>query len=344
MVDSADTGNVSIMRSMNTSPLTLFAINATGEFGRRVSEALSVPLARHEEREFEDGEHKIRPLASVRDQDVFVIQSLYSDQRQSVNDKLCRLLFFLGALTDASAGRITAVIPYLGYARKDQKSQTRDPVTTKYIARLIEAAGADRVVVLDVHNLAAFQNAFRIHTEHLDTRKLFARYFAERLRDREKLVVISPDIGGIKRVERFRETLERQLEQEIGSGFLEKARALGKMTPGRLTGEVDGAAVIVIDDMISTGGTLAAVARAARERGAGEVYAAAAHGVFVDTANELLAGGELDGIIVTDSVAPYRLTNPRVIEKLTVLPVAPLFAEAIARIHSGGSIVDLLDR
>ncbi|KPL27030.1 MAG: ribose-phosphate pyrophosphokinase, partial [Acidithiobacillales bacterium SM1_46] len=131
--------------------LAVFAVAASREFGERVAQALGQALGAHEEREFEDGEHKIRPLKSVRGRDVYVIQSLYSDSAQSANDKLCRMLFFLGALRDAGAARTTAVMPYLAYARKDQKSQTRDPVTTRYVAQLIESVGVDRVVTLDVH-------------------------------------------------------------------------------------------------------------------------------------------------------------------------------------------------
>src|SRR5512135_3205205 len=144
---------------MAPEPIHLFALNASRAFGERVAQRLGMPLSPHEERDFEDGEHKARPLASVRGADVFVIQSLYGEPGQGVNDKLCRLLFFIGALRDASAGRVTAVVPYLCYARKDRKTQARDPVTTRYVAALFEAVGTDRVLTLDVHNLAAFQNA-----------------------------------------------------------------------------------------------------------------------------------------------------------------------------------------
>lgn len=122
---------------MNRGEIAIFSLNASKDFGEAVARYLGTPLAAHEEREFEDGEHNARPLVSVRGKDVFVIQSLYGDSHQSVNDKLCRFLFFLGALKDASAGRVTAVIPYLCYARKDKKSKARDPVTTRYVARYV---------------------------------------------------------------------------------------------------------------------------------------------------------------------------------------------------------------
>src|SRR5690606_10337866 len=129
---------------------------------------------------FEDGEHKIRPLTSVRGRDVYVLSSLYGETDRSPDEKLCRLLFFIATLRDNGATRVTAVVPYLAYARKDRRTQSRDPVTTRYVASLFEAVGVDRVVTLDVHNLAAFQNAFRCRTEHLEARMLFVRHLVER--------------------------------------------------------------------------------------------------------------------------------------------------------------------
>jgi ribose-phosphate pyrophosphokinase len=159
--------------------MLLFALGATRAFGARVAERLGiVTLAEHEEREFEDGQHKARPLVSVRGRDVFVLHSLHGDDEQSVNDKLCRLLFFLGAVRDASAASVTAVVPFLCYSRKDRKTKARDPVTTRYVAALFEAMQVDRVVTLDVHNVSAFQNAFRCRTEHLEARGLFVEHLA----------------------------------------------------------------------------------------------------------------------------------------------------------------------
>ena len=163
--------------------LLLFGLEASRGFAADVARALGTPLAVHEERGFEDGEHKTRPLESVRGRDVYVVQSLYGDAAQTVNDKLVRLLFFVGALRDASAARVTAVVPYLAYARKDRKSKSRDPVTTRYVAQLFEAVGADRIVTLDVHNLAAYQNAFRCRTEHLERMLVRQPHFAGRLAD-----------------------------------------------------------------------------------------------------------------------------------------------------------------
>ena len=163
---------------MNNRPPMLFALEASRDLGTRVAGALGTVLARHEERGFEDGEHKSRSLENVRGRDVYVLQSLYGDREQSVNDKLVRLLFFLGALKDASAAQVTAVTPYLCYARKDRRTKPRDPVTMRYVAQVLEAVGTDRVVTMDVHNLAAYQNAFRIPAEHLEAKRLFVEHFA----------------------------------------------------------------------------------------------------------------------------------------------------------------------
>lgn len=320
----------------------IFALRSSHAFGEKVSRSLGVNLAPHEERDFEDGEHKSRPLINVRGRDVFAIQSLYSDAHASVNDKLCRLLFFLGALKDAAAERVTAIIPYLCYARKDRKSKSRDPVTTRYVAGLFEAVGTDRVVTLDVHNLAAFQNAFRCHTDHLEAKNVFVHYFAALLSG-EEVVVVSPDVGGVKRADAFRSALSQGMNRAVVSAFMEKYRSKGIVTGEALVGDVEGRTAIILDDLISTGTTMSRAAEACRDAGATKVYAAASHGLFVGDANRVMADPAFDKVIVTDTVPPFRLEPDVAEEKLVVLDCAMLFAEAIKRIHSGGSIVELLE-
>jgi len=326
---------------MGETDLRLFALNASRTFGEAVSARLGVPLAPHEEREFEDGEHKARPLASVRGCDVFVIHSLYGDATQSANDKLVRLLFFLGALKDAAAARVTAVVPYLAYARKDRRTKARDPVTTRYVAELFEAVGTDCVVTLDVHNLAAFQNAFRCRTEHLEANGLFVAHFAPLLPDGD-VAVVSPDAGGIKRAEQFRTRLAAVLGRPVGAAFSEKYRSAGVVSGEALVGDVRGRTAIVVDDLISAGSTIARTAQACRDHGATRVLAAATHGLFAGAANSVLAQSSVEQIVVTDSVPPLRVTAPALKAKLVEVGTANLFAEAIRRIHSGGSLVELM--
>jgi ribose-phosphate pyrophosphokinase len=322
--------------------IALFTIDASRALTERVANELGTRLGAHEERDFEDGEHKVRPLESVRGRDVFLLASLYADKHWSVNDKLVRFLFLAAALRDASASTVTAVIPYLAYARKDRRTQPRDPVTTRYVAQLIEASGVERIVTLEVHNPAAYENAFRIPSEHLVPDHLFVSRIAALVGPDEPLAVISPDTGGIKRADRFLHALERVTGRDVTAGFMEKTRALGVMTAGRVVGDVAGRTAIIVDDMISTGGTLARCATACRNLGARRVLAVAAHGVFVTGANTALDDDALDRVIVTDSVAPYRLDADLLARKVELVPVAPLLAEAIRRIHEGGSLVELV--
>lgn len=322
--------------------ITLFALGATRDFGQRVADRLGVPLGEHEEREFEDGEHKSRPLVNVRGRDVFVVHSLYGDDEQTANDKLCRMLFFLGAVRDAAAGRVTAVVPYLCYSRKDRKTKPRDPVTTRYVAHLFEAVGVDRVVTFDVHNLQAFQNAFGIPTEHLDPRRLFVEHFVPLLTGEEP-VVVSPDVGGVKRAEAFRQSLEKALNRPVGDALMEKFRSGGVVSGEAVVGEIEGRTAIVIDDLISSGTTLLRAAQACRERGAKRIYAAASHGIFVGDAGKVLADPALEQIVITDTIPPFRLKPELVKRRIAVLDAAPLFAEAIRRMNDGGSIVELLE-
>ena len=327
---------------MNDKAIKLFSLNTSRDFGEKVAKHLGIALSHHEERDFEDGEHKARPLINVRGQDVFVIQSLYGEPGASVNDKLCRLLFFIGALKDASAERVTAIVPYLCYARKDRKTKSRDPITTRYIAQLFEAVKCDRLVTLDVHNLAAFQNAFRCPTEHLEGKNIFVQHFAPLVHN-DETVVVSPDFGGIKRAEAFRQTLNNKLQRDIPIAFAEKYRSAGVVSGELIVGEIQGRIAIIIDDLISSGTTLARTAKACHQQGALKVYAAASHGVFAKTSERILATPELDQIVITNTIAPFRLMEGTVKNKLTILDTTPLFAETIHRLHSGGSLVELLE-
>ena len=322
--------------------MDVFALDSTRDFGLKIAAELKIDLAPHEEREFEDEEHKARPLVSVRGHNVYVIQSLHSGPAASANDKLCRLLFFIGALKENGARRVTAVIPYLAYARKDRQTKPRDPVTTRYLALLLEAAGADLVMTLEVHNIVAYQNAFRCQTIHLDPRKLFAREALGLIGD-SSVVVASPDPGGVKRAQLFRETLELTLRRPVGSAFLEKRRSAGVVTGDILAGEVEGATVFVIDDLISTGGTLARAAEACRNHGAAKVYAFTAHGLFVGAASEVIRQSDLAMTFVTDTVPPFRLAPDMIDRNVRVLSAANLFAQAIRCCEGKGSITELLE-
>lgn len=324
---------------MKTAPLRLFCLAASAELGAGLSAALAEPLAAHEERDFEDGEHKARPLDPVTGADVYVVQSLHGGPQQSANDKLCRLLFFIGAIKDAGAARVTAVTPYLCYARKDRRTKPNDPVTTRYIAGMFESVGTDCVVTLEVHNPVAFENAFRCRTVALSGTPLFVDY-AKGLAD-QRLSVISPDAGGMKRAEQLRGSLEETLGRPVGKGLAEKHRSAGVVSGDLFVGDVAGTTALIIDDLVSTGKTLLSAARSARKAGAKRVIALVTHGLFMQGAAEVVADPTIDQVVITDSVPPFRLAHPTGNKKLVVLPAAPLLAETIRRLHEERSLTDL---
>lgn len=315
--------------------LRLFALSESRGFGEAIASALDTELDAHHERTFTDGEHEVRPEVNVRGRDVFVVQSLYADDTWSVNDKLCRLLFMLGALRDASAERVTAVIPYLCYQRKDRKTRPRGPVTTRYVAGLFEAVGVDRVLTMDVHNLAVLQNAFQARTEHLLGHPLFVHRLTDVV-GAEEVAVVSPDEGGVKRAGKFAEGLGAVLNCEVPTAFVEKMRKDDGVTGGALVGAVEGRTAIVVDDMVSTAGTMTQAIRSCAEEGAESVYAVATHGLFVGEADERLETAPLDALFVTNTVAP-RLTGAAA-ERLQICNAAPRFAAAIQAVHTETSV------
>jgi ribose-phosphate pyrophosphokinase len=300
----------------------------------RVCAELGVTPAVCEEREFETGEHKARPLESVRGRDVFVLESLHGDEVRSVDEKLVRTLFFMSTLADAGAGRVTLVAPYLCYQRKDRRTKLRDPVTTRYLAALVEAARADRVVTVDVHNPAAYENAFRIEAVHLTAAPALVDATIPWIGDRP-VAVVSPDSGGAKRAEKFRQTLEEKLGREVGSAFVEKFRSEGIVRGGAVAGDVSGAVVIVVDDMVSTGTTLSRAAAACLARGATAAYAAATHAVFSAEASAIIRDSPLERIAVTDSVEA-KLDRDVLDARVEVVPCAPVLAESIRELHLAG--------
>ncbi len=317
----------------------LFALEATSELGAAIATCLGRELSKHEERSFEDGEHKARPLDPVGGAHVYVVQSLHSGPDESANDKLCRLLFFIGSIKDAGAAKVTAVVPYLCYARKDRRTKPNDPVTTRYIASMFEAVGTDGIVTLEVHNPAAFENAFRCRTVTLTGAPLFVDYVRS-LKD-EAFSVVSPDPGGSKRAELFREALEASLGRPVGKAFADKHRSAGVVSGDLFIGDVAGTTALIIDDLISTGGTLLRAARAARKAGARRIVALVTHGLFMQGAAEMVADPAIDRLVITDTVPPFRLPEGPARAKVDVLPAAPLLAEAIRRIHAGEMLSNL---
>jgi len=332
---------------MDRSTLTplLFSLSESQALAPAIGEAAQLPLAVLEERRFEGGEFKIRPLQSVRGRVAYVYQSLAGIGDMSASERLLRLLFLLNTLRDGGASQCVALIPYLAFARKERRTQLRDPVNTRYVAQLLETSGADRIVALDVHNPAALDNAFRIPVDHLSALPMMVDHFATRLPGAE-LVIVSPVVGGIKRSQLFREMLEKRSGREVELAFIEKRRALGVVSGGTLVGNTAGRTVIVLDDLCATGGTLLRAAEVCRRSGAGEIHVAVTHVPLATGLEALLAAGNIDGIVTTDSVGvlPAMRAALNTAPKLVTLSIAPLFGEALRRVLAGKPLAPLIER
>ena len=310
--------------------MLVFSLDADKAFAHALAADLDESLAAHEDRAFEDGEHKLRPLVDPRGDDCYVVASLHGDLQASPHDKLFALLAFIATLRDHGARRVGAVVPYLAYARKDRRTKPHDPVTLRYVAQWFEASGCDQLIALEVHNVAAFDNAFRRPAIHLEAHRLFSAPATD-----GPLAVVSPDPGGVKRVQLWRAWLQARLARDIGFAMIDKRRSSGVVSSERLVaGDVAGATALLFDDLVASGETMLRAAQALRRAGAREVIAYAAHGLFITPAAELLADGAISRIVVTDSVPPFRLpVDGPVACKLQVVSAVPLFAQAIRDCH-----------
>ena len=312
---------------MNTSgsEIKIIAGNSNKELAEKIADYIGVKVADCLVTKFSDGEISVNINETVRGCDVFVVQST----NNPVNDNLMELLIMIDALRRASAGRITAVIPYYGYARQDRKAKSRDPITAKLVANLITAAGADRVLTMDLH-AAQIQGYFDIPLDHLLGGKLLADYFNEK--NIEDLVVVSPDLGSVTRSRKF----ANQLDGEVPLAIIDKRRPKANVCEVmNLIGDVKGKNVIMLDDMIDTAGTITNAANALKEFGAKNIYAFCTHAVLSGPAIERIENSAISELIVLDTI---RLPKEKEIDKIKVLTVAEMFGEAIKKIFSNESI------
>jgi len=314
--------------------MLLFALDDDDRpFAQALAADLDCALAPHELRRFDDGEAKCRPLVDPRGEDAYVLQSLHGGPQESPHDKLVRLLLFIATLRDHGALRVSAVIPYFAYARKDRRTQPHDPVGQRGIAQLIEAMGASQVITIEPHNPAAFDNAFRIPTLPLQGLEALRNAVAGMLGD-GPVAVASPDLGGAKRAQLWREDLEAHLKRTVGFAVIDKRRSAGVLGGGSIVaGDVSGATVVLVDDMVATGETLQRAARALRAAGARHVVACATHGLFVGAAGRTLADGSVERLVVTDTVPPFRLPPGHEVP-LVVASAVPLVASALRESHA----------
>ncbi len=333
-----------------TVDLRVFGLGQSQEYADQVCRSIGFKRTPHTEEFQDDGEPYVLSKENVRGCDVFVVSSLYSCEKERLADKFIKLLFFARSLRDASAGRLTLVVPYLAYQRQDRKTESRAPVYTKYVPEMVEGLlGKDaRILTMDAHNLSAFQSGFRMMIDHLEAKPLVGDWFSRNYKDFDELdvdnlVACSPDEGGVKRTGYYRDELSSNLKVDVGVAAVYKERRGKKVHSHGVMGHVKGKDVILFDDLISSGKTLM-VATQEVEKAGGRVRAAVCtHGLFVGNANENIGHLIEKGVkvVVTDTVEPFRLA-PALREKLAVIPTAKLFGEAIRCIHNEESLSRLL--
>ncbi len=311
--------------------LKLFAGRANRTLAETVSDYLGVTLGKVHIEPFPDGELLVKLGEDIRGRDCFILQPTC----YPVNDHLMELLIFIDCARRASAERITAVVPYFGYARQDRKDEGRVPITAKLTANMIAAAGADRVLTMDLH-AAQIQGFFDIPVDNLYAEPVLSRYYSEMGLD--DVVLVSPDVGNTKRARQYADRLSGEL------AIISKRRISGsEVEAGRIIGDVRDKTVLMMDDMIATAGTVARSAETCRAEGAARVMVGATHGVLCGPAIERLRDAPIDEVLVTDTV-PVPQSKLDALKKLKVLSVAPLIGEAIHRIHNDESVSSLFLR
>jgi len=314
--------------NLHGKDIKIFAGNSNRKLAEEIAEKIGLPLGLAKVGKFSDGESAIHIEEVVRGSDVFIIQSTCSP----VNDNLVELLIMIDALKRASAGRITAVMPYFGYARQDRKAKARDPIFAKLVANLITTAGADRILTMDLH-APQLQGFFDIPVDHLIGVPILANYFKEKFQDTSDVVVVSPDVGSVSRSRKFAERLDVPL------AIIDKRRPKANVSEiMNIIGDVNNKRVILVDDLIDTGGTVLNAAYALVEIGAKEVYACCTHGVLSGSAIEKIEESPMKELVTLNTIP---IPEDKKISKLVSLSVAPVFAEAIERIYGDISISTL---
>ena len=310
--------------------LKIFAGNANKELAKEICQHLGIPLGEADVSRFPDGEIKVKIEENVRGEDAFIIQPTCPP----TNENLMELLIMIDALRRASAGRITAVIPYYGYARQERKTRPREPITAKLVANLLVSAGANRVLTMDLH-AGQIQGFFDIPVDQLEAVTILSEYFKEK--DLDKVVVVSPDVGGTARARGFAGRLKKPI------AIIDKYRSsFDDVEIMHIVGEVKGKTAIIVDDIIDTAGSVIRGSQALQNAGAKEVFICATHPVFANPAKERLKKSFRDSlfkeVVVTNTIP---INNKKNLAGIKVLSVAGLFAEAIGRIHNNLSVSEL---
>lgn len=311
--------------------IKIFTANSHPQLAQDIANILGLTVGNSRVGTFSDGEISVDINDTVRGADVFVVQPTNAP----VNDHLMQLLIMIDAFKRASAGRITAVIPYYGYARQDRKAKSRDPITAKLVADLITAAGADRVLTMDLH-AAQIQGYFNIPLDNLMGVPLLAKYFIGKgYKDKDDVVVVSPDLGSVTRARKFADKLHAPI------AIIDKRRPKANVCEiMNIIGDVKGKTAILVDDMIDTAGTISNAANALMDLGAKEVYACCSHGVLSGPAVERIQASAIKELVMLNTI---NLSKDKHIDKFKYISVAPIFAEAIRRIYEDVSISKLFE-
>ncbi len=320
--------------NLHGKDIKIFSGNSNKALASAMADSLGIPIGKSEVKLFSDGEIQVEIMETVRGSDVFVVQSTSSP----VNRNLMELLIMIDAFRRASAGRITAVIPYYGYARQDRKSKARDPITAKLVADLISKAGADRVLTMDLH-APQIQGFFDVPVDHMVGMPILAPYYERKVRSdpdyKEKMVVMSPDLGSVNRARAFAERLDVPLT------IVDKRRPKPNQSKVmNIIGDIQGKHVLIIDDMIDTAGTLTGSAEAVMQRGAESVSCCATHAVLSGPALERLENSCLKQVVLLDTI---HVPPEKRLKKMKFLSCSSIMAEAIARIYSEKPVSTLFD-
>ena len=318
--------------NLHGKDIKIFTANSNPKVANQIAHELGLPIGMSSVETFSDGEIQVSIKESVRGSDVFVVQSTSNP----VNNHLMELLIMIDAFKRASAGRITAVIPYFGYARQDRKARARDPISAKLVADLITVAGADRLLTMDLH-AAQIQGFFNIPLDHLLGVPLLAPYFKEKFcEEKDDIVIVSPDLGSVTRARNFANRVDASI------AIVDKRRQRANVSEVvSIIGDVKDKTVVLVDAMIDTAGTLCNASVALCEKGgAKEVYACATHGVLSGPAIERIEKSPIKELVLLDTIA---LPQDKMIDKITLLPVAPVFAQAIERIYADKPVSPLFN-
>ena len=313
--------------------IKVFTGNSNPALAEAIASELYRSLGNANVTQFADGECSVSVFEPVRGKDVFIVQSTCNH----VNDNLMELLIMIDAMRRASAGRITAVIPYFGYARQDRKAKSRDPISAKLVANLITAAGADRVLTMDLH-AAQIQGFFDIPVDNLQGGHLFVKHYVNKFgKGNEEVMVVSPDVGSTARARTF------SMKLGVNMAIVDKRRERANQSQVmNIIGSVDGKICILLDDIVDTAGSLCGAAKAIKEiGGAKEVYAAVTHGVLSGPALQRIEESSIEHLLLLDTI-PYPKDRP-MLDKISYISSAPVFAEAIRRIYEEVSIANMFD-